>query len=187
MNMRVVLFLSLLVAAWLPACAQDLFQSTVVRDPEPMNGSAKRASAAVTPDSRGLSGVYEGEAAVITVSGMDEAWEVNCVGPANNHATYLSATPFNGERPMDGMTYNCTTGKKMTKDIYRVSFTKKKKKLQCTEYDEPIVAEYDSSGKYLDLRGSQLEFDYTPPELVMCMALMRTENCGTFAGPYPKK
>lgn len=187
MMMRVVLFLSLLVAAWLPVCAQDLSQSTVIRDPEPIAGSPKHALTGVGPDSRGLSGVYEGEAAVITVSGINEAWEVNCVGPANNTATYLSATPFNGERPMNGMTYNCTTGKKRTTDIYRVSFTKKKKNLQCTEYDEPIIAEYDSKGKYLDLRGSQFEFYYTPPELFMCMAMMRTEDCGMFAGPYPKK
>lgn len=187
MMMRVVLFLSLLVAAWLPVCAQDLSQSTVIRDPEPIAASPKHALTGVSPDSRGLSGVYEGDAAVITVSKMDEAWEVNCVGPANNTATYLSATPFNGERPMEGMTYNCTTGKKRTKDIYRFSFTKKKKNLQCTEYDEPIIAEYDSKPKWLILGGSQFMFDDTPPWLDMCMGMRKREDCGMFAGPYTKK
>lgn len=122
MKMRFVLFLALLVAAWHPVCAQDLFQATAHRDPEP-NGSAKRAPTGVTPDSRELAGVYGGDAAVITVSKMNEAWEVNCVlnGKVYNAShTYLSATPFNGELRLHGATFNCKTGKKKTTDIYRI-------------------------------------------------------------------
>lgn len=184
--MRAILFLAMLVAAALMGCVRDSGETATILEPQPIDGSPKKASAAVTPDSRGLSGVYEGDAAVITVSKVNEAWEINCVSSPNSSTTYLSPTPFDGKRDMYGDTYTCTTGKKKTKDIYRVSFKKKKKNLQCTDYDKPIIAEYDSKPDWLDLGGSQLSFN-NPPYLDMCMAMMRTENCGMYAGPYPKK
>ena len=185
--MRVVLFLAILVTAGLTGCVRDSGETATILEPQPIDGSPKMASPVVTPDTRGLSGVYEGDAAVITVSRVNEAWEVNCTASGNNSHTYLSLTPFNGERRIYGMNYTCTTGKKKTKDIYQVTFKKKKKNLQCTYYDTPIIAEYDEQWKYLDLLGSQLRFNNTPPYLEMCMAMIRTEDCGKFEGDYPKK
>lgn len=187
--MRVVLFLAMLVGACLTGCVWESGETATILEPQPINGAPKKATAAVTPDSRGLSGVYEGDAAVITVSKVNEAWEVNCVlnHPYKSSYTYLSLTPFNGEQNMGGATFNCKTEKKKTKNIYRVSIKKKKKNLQCTNYDDPIIAEYNDQWKYLDLLGSKFNFDRNPPYLEMCMAMIRTEDCGEFEGDYLKK